>query len=771
MKVKLLLFCLVLITGSVKAQSSASLLQEIQKSKADTGRVKKLLALGRLILLKSGAGPKETDSAYRYMQQADLLSIKLNDVKGRANAALLAAMISNKKGDHKNGAALAQKGFDFFKSINDKPGMAEAYIIIGQHYENAGDDIDKKIAYYQQAVDIFKQVGLKEREANTTVGIAELQTMQGKYEIAVKNLQVALAIYQSIGFKNLEQLYDLMGTSLVYLGHIDEALKYELMAVRLMEAKGDQSSLMCTVYNRFAVCYYSLHRWDQALIYYGKALKIARKYKDSISMAVIIGNEVLSYYRLNQPEKALGKLMELKPMLYLFTDPQDQIERYYYYCLVYTRLRQFKMAKVYLDKMEVLKKDAGPQITEIQRAYIGYYIATEQYSKAYPYLQAHEDYYQQKKVLQFLASNQLSWFKVDSGMGKYLSAIKHYQRYKMLTDSVYRTANDKHTSFLQIEFETEKKNAELQLQAKNIQLLKDKEQLQRSRVTAAKASRNMFIGGSAMLLLLLGVGYNRYRLNQRSNRQLRAHQNEINKQNESLQMLNNKQERLIDEKQWLLKEVHHRVKNNLQIVMSLLSTQSAYLENNAALEAITESQNRVRAIALIHHKLYSTDEVASIHMPSYITDLVHNLGDCFDTAGHRIRFEQLVEPIQLDLTQAVPFGLILNEAVTNAIKYAFDSDGGQIVIALQLVGQNDVMLTIADNGRGLPADFDLKSASSLGMEMMKALSKQLRGTFKVQNNGGVTVTVEFEIESVRYNTEAKNAYEKGEPNISSCAGC
>lgn len=763
MKIKLLSFCfsLLLITGSVHAQSSATLLQKIQKSGADTGRVKLLLALSRLILLKSGAGQKEVDSSFRFMKEAEQLSAKLNDVKGQGNSALMAAMISNKKEDRKAGAALAQKGFDFFKSINDLPGMAEAYIIIGQHYKNEGEDIDKKIVYYQKAIDIFKQAGLKEREANTLVGVADLQTIQGKYNVAVKNLRAALAIYQSIGFKDLAGLYDLLGTCFVYLGDVDQALKYELIAVRLMEARGDNSSLMCTIYNRFAVSYYSLNKLDQALLYYGKALKIARKYNDSISMAIITGNQAMAYYRLNQYNKALAWLMELKSMLHLFTDPQDKIERYYYYCLVYTRLKQFKMAKLYLDKMEALKKDAGPQITEIQRAYIGYYIATGQYNKAYPYLQDHEDYYQKTKVLRFLASNQLDWFKADSGMGRYPSAIKHYQRYKMLTDSAYRVANNKHTSFLQIEFETDKKNTELQLQAKDIQLLKDKEQLQHSRFMAAQTSRNMFIGGSVMLLLLLGVGYNRYRLNRRSNQQLRAHQNEINKQNESLQLLNSKQEKLIDEKQWLLKEVHHRVKNNLQIVMSLLSTQSAYLENNAALEAITESQNRVRAIALIHHKLYSTDEVASIYMPSYVSDLVHNLGDCFDAAGRCIRFEQLVEPIQLDLTQAVPFGLILNEAVTNAIKYAFEREGGQIIIALQLVGQNDVMLTITDNGKGLPADFDLKKATSLGMEMMKALSKQLRGTFKVQNTAGVTLTVEFRIEKVRYNSEVENDYGQG----------
>jgi two-component sensor histidine kinase len=746
--------------GEARAQSSSSLLKKIEESNADTSKVKLLLALSRAILLKSGAGKKEIDSSLRFMKQADQLSAQLKYVQGQGNAALMAAMISNKKGDTKTGAALSQKGFDFFKSINDKQGMAEAYVIIGQHYGNEGPDLDKKIAFYQKAVDIFHEQGLKDREATAMVDLADLQSMKGSYDLAVKNLRTALAIFQLTGKKDLDNLYNLLGGCLTFQGDVDNALKYQLMAVRIAEARGDTSLQMCTIYNRFALSYYVLRKFNDAIVYFDKAVKIAHKYNDTASMLVINGNLAMSYYKSEQPQKALARLLLLKDMN-LFKTTQERFENYYDFGLVYIKLKQYKTAKLYIDKMEALKKDAGPLYTELLRSYINYYIAIGQYNKAYPYLQENENFYQNTKVLPFLAQNQLNWFKADSGMGRYQSAITHYQRYKMLTDSVYRTANNKHATFLQIEFDTEKKNKDLQLQAKDIQLLKNKEQLQHSRFIAARADRNLLIGGLLMLLLALGVGYNRYRLNRRSNQQLQVHQNEINKQNESLQLLNGRQQKLLTEKEWLLKEVHHRVKNNLQIVMSLLSTQSAYLENNAALEAITESQNRVRAIALIHHKLYSTDEGASIHMPSYVTDLVHNLGDCFDTAGRRIRFEQLIEPVYLDLTQAVPFGLILNEAVTNAIKYAFDCEGGQIIIALQMVGQNDVILTITDTGKGLPADFDLKAATSLGMEMMKALSKQLDGTFKVQSNGGVTLTIEFRIEKVRYDSVVESDYKQG----------
>ncbi|SEO64249.1 Two-component sensor histidine kinase, contains HisKA and HATPase domains [Mucilaginibacter gossypiicola] len=755
MKFKLLLLCFaaLFITGNINAQSSTTLLTQVQKSKADTGKVKLLLALSRTILLKSGAGPKEIDSSYRFMKQAEQLSVQLNDIKGQGHTALMAAMISNKKGDHKAGADIAQKGFDLFKSIDDQPGMAEAYIIIGQHYTNDGADLDKKMAYYKKAIDIFLKLGITERAATTMTDLGDLLTLQGKYEESVKNLRAALNLYNSIGFKDLQGLYDLLGTDLTYLGDADNALKYELMAIRLAEGHRDTSLQMCTIYNRLALSYYTLRKWDQALIYFDKAIAVAKKYKDSVSIVVITGNEAMAYYKLEQPVAALSKLKILNNYASLINNPDKKIEMYYVYCLVYIQLKQYKMAKVYLDKLDLLAKDAGNQITEIYRGHISYHVATGEYKKAYAYLQKNEDALKDGKLLPFLAQNQLYWFKADSGLGKYASAIKHYQRYKMLVDSNYRFANNKHTAFLQIEFETEKKNNDLQLQAKDIQLLKNTEQLQRSQVLAAQTSRNMFIGGSCMLALLLAVGYNRYRLKQHVNMKLQVQQDEINKQNHALQQLNSKQEGLLTEKEWLLKEVHHRVKNNLQIVMSLLSTQSAYLENNAAaLEAITGSQNRVSAIALIHHKLYSSSNVAAIKMPTYVADLVDNLRDCFDTGKRRIRFELLIDPIELDLTQAVPFGLILNEAITNAIKYAFQDGGGIINIGLHRSNNNSVLLTIADNGKGLPENFDLRKATSLGMEMMKALSKQLGGSFTIKGLAGVTIAIEFQIEELRRKT-------------------
>jgi two-component sensor histidine kinase len=199
----------------------------------------------------------------------------------------------------------------------------------------------------------------------------------------------------------------------------------------------------------------------------------------------------------------------------------------------------------------------------------------------------------------------------------------------------------------------------------------------------------------------------------------------------------------LTEKEWLLKEIHHRVKNNLQIVMSLLNSQSAYIDNEPALTAIHDSQHRVHAMSLIHQKLYNTENVSSIDMSSYIRELANYLGDSFNT-GKRIRFEYNIAPLEMDVSQAIPLGLILNEAITNSIKYAFpDGRNGMISIALSNTGSNHYLLSISDNGIGMPAHFTVKKPGSLGMSLMAGLSEDLDGSFTMENNKGTNIKFSF----------------------------
>lgn len=251
------------------------------------------------------------------------------------------------------------------------------------------------------------------------------------------------------------------------------------------------------------------------------------------------------------------------------------------------------------------------------------------------------------------------------------------------------------------------------------------------------------IGGIVLLLIIIALIYSRYRLKQRSNALLLLQKSEIDQQNISLQHLVSDKNQLIGEKDLLLKEVNHRVKNNLQIVMSLLDTQSEYVKNEKAQEAILESQNRVHAIALIHDQLYKTDNTTEINLSLYIKKLVHSLNSSLNHSMNKVAITCEIDEITLDVSQVVPVGIILNETVTNALKYAFpDHQRGHINVLVKHVGAF-IEIKISDDGVGLPKDFNPTTSNTLGITLLEGLIKQLEGTFSIENNHGLTIFLKF----------------------------
>ncbi|MBD0255833.1 MAG: ATP-binding protein, partial [Cytophagales bacterium] len=359
------------------------------------------------------------------------------------------------------------------------------------------------------------------------------------------------------------------------------------------------------------------------------------------------------------------------------------------------------------------------------------------------YLRINQALCQQRGAVGALADNYRLWFRLDSTLHHYASAIGHYQRYVSLRDSLLTESKNSQIAQLQVQYESEKKDRDLKLKEKNIQLLTQQGKLQRQKLAQAQMVRNGTIAGAVMLVLLLGLGYNRYRLKQQSNQLLEAKQVEINQKNRSLEQVVQEKETLLLEKEWMLKEIHHRVRNNLQIVISLLNSQAADLADDTALSTIKESQHRVQAMALIHQKLYQTERIARVEMASYIHDLVVYLRDSYHPPGP-VRFNLAVQPVELDVTQAVPLGLIINEAITNALKYAFPGDrAGTISLRLEAAADQAYELEITDDGVGLPAGYEPARSRSLGMTLMHGLSEQLEGILRITGAPGVAIRLVF----------------------------
>jgi PAS domain S-box-containing protein len=199
----------------------------------------------------------------------------------------------------------------------------------------------------------------------------------------------------------------------------------------------------------------------------------------------------------------------------------------------------------------------------------------------------------------------------------------------------------------------------------------------------------------------------------------------------------------LKEKEVLLKEVHHRVKNNLQVISSILNLQSSYVKDKKTLEILRESQNRIKSMAFIHESLYQTRDFSSINFTEYVTNLSKNLVHSYQSFEDQVQLDLNIQEVYLNLDIAIPCGLIINEILSNALKYAFPNNRkGTISIRLAHKNQN-ITLIIHDNGVGLPAHIDYKNTESLGLQLVVTLVDQLGGTIKLDRSKGTKFTIVF----------------------------
>jgi two-component sensor histidine kinase len=244
-----------------------------------------------------------------------------------------------------------------------------------------------------------------------------------------------------------------------------------------------------------------------------------------------------------------------------------------------------------------------------------------------------------------------------------------------------------------------------------------------------KEERNYFIGASVLFLALAVLAYMAFTSNKKKKEQLAAQKQVI--------------EKSLQEKEILLREIHHRVKNNLQVVSSLLSLQSNYITDEHALQAVKESRNRVQSMSLIHQNLYQEDNLTGIEIHDYINKLCDNLFHSYNIQHDKIKLLKELQPLNLDVDIVVPLGLILNELITNSLKYAF-TDGREGTIKIVLKEEDNMLkLGVYDNGIGTQLKERLKEEYAFGYKMINAFLQKLKGEMKIYSDSGTRVDIEI----------------------------
>jgi two-component sensor histidine kinase len=202
-----------------------------------------------------------------------------------------------------------------------------------------------------------------------------------------------------------------------------------------------------------------------------------------------------------------------------------------------------------------------------------------------------------------------------------------------------------------------------------------------------------------------------------------------------------------------MKEIHHRVKNNLQVISGLLELQSKNLYDETARAALMEGRNRVTSIALIHQNLYQFENLSAIELSRFVKDLCRQVEAVF-RKQNPVVVEIEVPTLYLDIDSAVPLGLVMNELLSNSFKYAFDDvREGKIHLRIDVVTEGRYRLIYSDNGPGLPPDFDLQKTTTLGTQLIADLSRQIGGSVRYTNRNGAVYTINFTNRETRKNED------------------
>jgi two-component system, sensor histidine kinase PdtaS len=258
-----------------------------------------------------------------------------------------------------------------------------------------------------------------------------------------------------------------------------------------------------------------------------------------------------------------------------------------------------------------------------------------------------------------------------------------------------------------------------------------KEILQKqSEVEKSRKIVYLIIAAFVLALSLAISFYRSYKNTKKTNLTIKLQKKEAEEKNEVI-------EQSLKEKEILLKEIHHRVKNNLQIISSLLNLQSKRIKDEDTQKIMNEARARIASMALIHQKIYQSGNLGSVDLQTYIEQMVQSIEATFSNNKKNISYYINTHGIILDIDTSIPLGLIINELLTNIYKYAFiNRDAGMIVINLEKKAGFEMELEVSDNGVGLPPDFDADKVNSLGLKLVKGLANQIKGTLRFESKNG-----------------------------------
>ena len=471
------------------------------------------------------------------------------------------------------------------------------------------------------------------------------------------------------------------------------------------------------VNNTLANFYNQMEDYEKAIECYDIAYSKSIEINSLVSAGVIMSNKGDLLLNLNENKKALEVLFKAKELKIEGNSTQVSLANTdQNIALALYKLQEYKKSFEYINKSLSYYKQANIVLGEIESSIIigMLYLQTDEVDKAIINLSLAKKLSFENRVLENQKKACQYLFEAYEKKGDYKSSLKNHKEFIQARDSIFNSKNIKKITQLEMKYTF------------------DKEKEFRALISKTKEKENnliirSLIIGLIALTIIAGLYYRLSYVNKESNKQLTDKNSQITE--------------ALDVNKILIKETHHRVKNNLQIITSLLSMQSRFLDDEKSKAIVTDSKNRIKSMSLIHQKLYQENNLTGIETESYFSELIDSLVLSYGIDLSKVSVEKNIEDILLDVDTIIPLGLILNEMISNAFKYGVDKETGIFKFSFSKVSDLELEIVLQDNGPGIPLDFNISQSKSYGMKLIKSLSKKLKSTLDFNSDNGLKITM------------------------------
>ena len=583
---------------------------------------------------------------------------------------------------------LNKKSYSIHKSTNETIKNrwlyyhAQALNNRGYMHKDRGE-LNYAFTHYQEALHIMTKINHLKGMASVLNNIGSIYDDQGNDKKAIEYYLKSLRIKEKL--KNKKSLAITLN-NIGFLYHLqngnEEALKFYEQSLQLRKAIKDTFGISNSL-NNIGYLFKKQGQYNKALSYYTQSYKLREQINDKIGLISTLINIGSIHEAQKELDKALNHYLQALSISRDIKSKPKLASAINNVALIYYKQKQYKKAKTYaLEGLEISKQIGFPKKIRSSASLL---------SKIY--------------------EKEESWKK----------AYHMKQLYSIMHDSIKNVETEKDIIKQRSKFELEKKQQE-------ITLLSTQNEVQALKLDRNKLLITFFTIALFFAIIVAIISYKAYQNKKVINVLLKNQKEAISQKNE--------------EKKAMLKEIHHRVKNNLQAVNSLLKLQSREIDDDNILAMFKEAQNRVVSMALLHEKFYRTDDLKHIKIQDHITLLIHDLLKTYNI-NSTIRLNLLIQSIPMGIKTLVPLGLIINEIISNALKYAFINQAeGEIKVHISSLEKRQFKMIIGDDGSGLPQEME---NSGLGSKLIKTFTKQLNGTMEILDGPGTNYKFTFDI--------------------------